>query len=112
MSVDEIMAVIIEEGFNVSLSGGDPMYQARELLPLVRAIKAEGLTVWCYTGFTIDEVMADEAMRALSEYVDIVVDGPFIESQRDLSLRFRGSSNQRIIAVADGSVTDLTDKFS
>ena len=101
MSVDEIMTIIREEGFNVTLSGGDPMYQATELLPLVRAIKTEGLTLWCYTGFTIGEVLADEAMKSLLEYIDVVVDGPFIEAQRDLSLRFRGSANQRIIEVKD-----------
>lgn len=104
MSVDEIMAVITDEGFNVTLSGGDPMYQAAELLPLLRAIKAEGLTLWCYTGFTIEEVMADATMKSLLEYIDVVVDGPFIEAQRDISLRFRGSANQRIINVKDLSI--------
>lgn len=99
MSIDQIMAVITEEGFNVTLTGGDPMYQADKLLPLVRSIKAAGLTLWCYTGFLLQELRANPAMNALLDYIDVIVDGPFIESERDLSLPFRGSRNQRIIPL-------------
>lgn len=103
MSVTSIMDVIRENEFNVTFSGGDPIYQAEALLPLARAIKEEGYNIWCYTGFTIEQLMdtdfiaSNPAVVRLLDYIDVLVDGPFIESLRDLSLLFRGSSNQRII---------------
>lgn len=103
MSVTSIMDVIRENEFNVTFSGGDPIYQAEALLPLARAIKEEGYNIWCYTGFTIEQLMdtdfiaSNPVVGRLLDYIDVLVDGPFIESLRDLSLLFRGSSNQRII---------------
>jgi anaerobic ribonucleoside-triphosphate reductase activating protein len=95
MSVAQLMEIIDEADFNVTLTGGDPLYQSAEITPLARAIKQSGRTVWCYTGF-LHEQIAD---NPLLEWVDVLVDGPFIESLRDTSLRFRGSSNQRIIQL-------------
>lgn len=99
MSDDDIMAVIEENGFNVTLSGGDPMAHAMELLPLIRRIKAGGYNVWCYTGYCFEALLQMEAQRQLLEYIDVLVDGPFILAQRDISLRFKGSRNQRLIDV-------------
>lgn len=53
--------------------------------------------IWLYTGYTIDEVKSDDNMKDILNYVDVIVDGPFIESLKDTSLKFRGSSNQHII---------------
>lgn len=98
MTADEIMDTIKRNGFNVTLSGGDPFYQpADELLDLIRKINAEGLTVWAYTGFLYEELLENPAHRAIVDSLEAVVDGPFIESLRDTDLIFRGSSNQRII---------------
>lgn len=99
MSVDELMEVIREADFNVTFTGGDPLYQAKEILPLAREIKSLGKTIWCYTGFTYEEIADHPDIAPLLELVDVLVDGPFIEAQRDTTLRFRGSSNQRIIPL-------------
>ncbi len=82
---------------DVTLSGGDPAYQADEAAALARAIRHRGHTVWLYTGFHFDDLIATPRGRALAESVDVIVDGPYIESLRDTRLQFRGSSNQRII---------------
>lgn len=99
MTVDEIMAVIRYNGFPVTFSGGDPLYQAAAIVPLARQIKESGLGLWCYTGYTLDELIAldDNDINTLLGYVDVLVDGPFIEAQRNIKLRFRGSENQRLV---------------
>jgi anaerobic ribonucleoside-triphosphate reductase activating protein len=99
MTVEEIMAVVRENDFNVTFSGGDPLYQRVGIEALARAVKAEGYTLWCYTGFTFEQLMEMEGYRDLVAMFDVLVDGPFIEKQRDISLHFRGSANQRLIDV-------------
>ncbi len=99
MTVDEIMARVVEEDFNVTLSGGDPLWQVGKILPLARAIKEKGYTLWLYTGFVWEEILASPELSKILQWVDVVVEGRFIESKRDISLRFRGSSNQRIVNV-------------
>lgn len=111
MSVREIMDIIRYNGFNVTFSGGDPLLQPMdELLALAAAIKEEGLTLWIYTGFTIEELMERKKYydRILA-LADAVVEGPFIESLRDTALRFRGSSNQRIFIMNGGEATLLQE---
>ncbi|MDE7473701.1 MAG: anaerobic ribonucleoside-triphosphate reductase activating protein [Muribaculaceae bacterium] len=100
MSIDEIVEHVELEGYNVTLSGGDPLYQADALLPLLAELKARGYNVWCYTGFTYEQVYNDVSMKRVLDYVDVLVDGPFVMSERDITLRFRGSANQRLIDVA------------
>ena len=101
MTIDEVMKTIRYNDFDVTFSGGDPMYSADAILPLAREIKREGYNIWCYTGFTFEEIAdhGTEAMRELLRYVDVLVDGPFVESQRGTTLLFRGSANQRLIDV-------------
>ena len=99
MTVDEIMERVEEEDFNVTLTGGDPMWQAEKMLPLAQAIKAKGYTLWCYTGFVWEQIVKSPEQSALLEYIDVLVDGKFVASERDVSLRFKGSGNQRIIDV-------------
>ncbi len=99
MTLDEIMEIITDNDFNVTFSGGDPMYQAEALLPLARLIHEAGYTLWCYTGYTYEEVVASPVMNRLLDYIDVLVDGRYIDALRDTQLRFRGSSNQRIIDV-------------
>ena len=101
MSTDDIMRVIEADPFaNVTFSGGDPMYQPEGFTELARAIKTRtDKTIWCYTGFTYESLMTNPRQRNLLELIDVLVDGPFIKSQRDETLRFRGSRNQRLIDV-------------
>ena len=83
----------------VTFSGGDPIEQPAPFLELAKAIKKMNLNIWMYTGYTYEELtsMQDPIIQELLSYVDVIVDGPYIESKRQLDLEFRGSSNQRII---------------
>lgn len=85
----------------VTLSGGDPLLRPAPMLALLRLLKARtGQNVWCYTGYTLEECLADPLRRECLRYVDTLVEGRYVASLRDPSLAFRGSSNQRIVEVA------------
>ena len=101
MTIAEILEVVERSGFNVTLTGGDPIYQASRLEPLLRALQERGYTVWLYTGFRYEELLEMPQAVALLKYIEAVVDGPFIAELRDTSLCFRGSSNQRIIKPSE-----------
>lgn len=96
--IDELNMEIDKRPFlrALVLSGGDPMYSAKELVPILEKIHIPKQTVWCYTGFDIADVLADDDMSALAEKCTYIVDGMFDLTQRDVSLNFRGSANQRI----------------
>ena len=101
MSVQELLDIIKDDEFaNVTFSGGDPLYQVEAFTELARRIKeATGKTIWCYTGFRYEEILEDERLSMILPYLDVLVDGPFVEELRDPDLPFRGSSNQRIIQL-------------
>ncbi|MCM1521242.1 MAG: anaerobic ribonucleoside-triphosphate reductase activating protein [Muribaculaceae bacterium] len=99
MTDDEILAVVEENGFDVTFTGGDPLMQVEELCRIAGKLRERGYGLWCYTGYLYEHVYADEKLSAILQYLDVLVDGPFIESERDVSLRFRGSRNQRLICV-------------
>ncbi len=81
----------------VTLTGGEPLLQIPASIEIAKATKNLGLNVWCYTGYKIEEIPA--AAMELLNFVDILVDGEYIEELRDWDLDFRGSKNQRIIEV-------------
>lgn len=100
IEVDEIVLRIKLIGWDgVTISGGEPFLQSAELAKLVMACKSLGKNVWVYTGYTMEQLVAmhDEAVQTVLDYADVLVDGRFEQSLRDMGLRFRGSSNQRII---------------
>ena len=83
----------------LTLSGGEPMMQPEPLYLIAKAAKEKGMNVWCYTGFTLEELLREnraDRMRLLSA-VDVLVDGPFRSHERSLDLLYRGSKNQRLI---------------
>ena len=101
MTVEQVMSIIEADPYTrgVTFSGGDPMYQAAAFAELARAIhQRTQKDVWCYTGFTFESLIHDDQRELLSE-IDVLVDGPFIQSKYDADLLFRGSSNQRLIDV-------------
>lgn len=99
-TIDEIMEQLSATEGNITFSGGDPMYQAAAFTLLAKRIKEElHRTIWCYTGFRYEQVLADPVMSQMLPYLEVLVDGPFVEAQRSLDLLFRGSSNQRLIDV-------------
>lgn len=101
MSIDDIMERIAEYGLNVTFSGGDPLIQIDNgLLDLAARIHSLGLNIWCYTGYTLEEIMEDSRLRPILDAVDVLVEGRYIAALRDIHLPFRGSSNQRIIDTA------------
>ena len=99
MSLSQIMDVVEYNEMPVTLTGGDPLYHPGEVAELVEKIKELGLNVWLYTGFTWEEILGEQDLLDVVRKVDTVVEGRFVESLRDTSLLFRGSSNQRIINV-------------
>lgn len=83
----------------ITLSGGDPLCYPRQCVILAERVREYNKTVWIYTGYTFEEIMANPRKRRVLPVTDVIVDGKYIEEQRDLDLRFRGSNNQRIIDV-------------
>ncbi len=100
---EDVMAKIVQNPLvrGVTFSGGEPFCQAEGFYRLAVLLKERGYELAAYTGYTLEELLALEdpyAGRLLSQ-LDVLVDGRFVLSKRDLTLRFRGSSNQRIINV-------------
>ena len=107
--IDEILKVVAYNDFNVTFSGGDPFFQAEGVAELARRIKEElGKNIWCYTGYLWENIKDNKRFLPLLEQIDILVDGPFILAKRDISLRFRGSDNQRFIDVQESLKTGNT----
>ena len=83
----------------VTLTGGEPMMQAAALCEVAAAARQKGLSVWCYTGYTLEALAREnnpDRMRLLG-LVDVLVDGPYIVRERSLDLLYCGSKNQRLI---------------
>lgn len=85
----------------VTFSGGEPFAQAEALLSLAKALRGDGRHLMAYTGYTFEELLElpEAAVEALLRTLDILVDGRFVQAQRSLDLRFRGSANQRVLDV-------------
>lgn len=95
------MSYVKDKNVNgVSILGGEPMQQDNHLQELLKRIKEEtGKHIWIYSGNTYEQILQDTHKKEILQYCDVLVDGPFIEALKDLKLKFRGSSNQRIIDV-------------
>lgn len=100
-TVDSLMQEIKEDPIaHVTFTGGDPFFQAEAFSELAARIKKEtDKTIWCYTGFLFEYLQKNTLYYNLLKYLDVLVDGPFVQSLRDEDLLFRGSSNQRLINV-------------
>ena len=99
VDTEEIIAAIKKNPLldGITLTGGEPLLQIEAADELARAAKNLGLNVWCYTGYSFEDLPPDAAQ--FLENIDVLIDGEFIESLRDLELQFRGSRNQRIIDI-------------
>ncbi len=103
MPTDAILARFDEDPLlsGITFSGGEPFLQPEALADLAEAVHARGKDVMVYSGFTFEQLLEQEgqdpAVRRLLEQADILVDGPYVESRRNLELEFRGSDNQRLL---------------
>ncbi len=102
----------------ITFSGGDPMCQPKECLEIAKFAKKIGLNIWCYTGYTFEQLLALSKLKpAILEFlnnIDVLIDGKFILKERNLDLIFRGSSNQRIIDVKNSLIQNkvcLVEKY-
>lgn len=113
VSVDEVVEQMRSNPLldGITFSGGEPFAQKEAVIYIAHAAHRLGLDVWCYTGWTWEEIMEDPHKRGLLAYIDVLVDGRFILEQRSLSLKWRGSANQRIIDVKEslfeGKIVEL-----
>lgn len=102
-SIDRLLEEIDKDPLlaGVTFSGGEPFCQPEGFLELAKGVKERGLNITSFSGYTFEQLadMAAEniAVRDLLDMTDILVDGPYIKAQRDLTLQFRGSGNQRVI---------------
>ena len=103
--IEDLEAEIKELEFQsgITFSGGEPMMQIDALVELAKFTKSCDLNVWCYTGFTYEEILAlakknSKYLEALN-YIDVLVDGKFVKDLKSFEVVFRGSTNQRIIDV-------------
>lgn len=99
MEAEEVAEIVLSHGFNMTLTGGDPLLHSDldAVEALIRLVKAQGKTVWVYTGFVYEQAIKNPRIARIIRMVDAIVDGPFIQSKLTRELPFRGSSNQRIL---------------
>ncbi len=103
VSIEKILAAIDEDPIlkGVTFSGGEPTCQAEGFLTLAKAVKDRGLDITMFSGYTYEQLLQrakeEPALADLLDLTDLLIDGPFVKAKKDLTLQFRGSSNQRLI---------------
>lgn len=97
----ELFAYKDQDG--ITLSGGEPFNQPAACYEIAKYAKSIGLNVWCYTGYTFEQLLAmgqtNDIYLKLLQMIDVLIDGKFMIELKNLSLKYRGSSNQRVIDV-------------
>ena len=105
--MDVKLRVLYDEFINnplikgVTFSGGEPFIQTGPLVILAKILRNKGYSIWSYSGYVYEKIIDDPIRRRLLEQLDVLVDGPFILSQKSMDIDFRGSKNQRIINVQE-----------
>jgi len=103
----DLLKIIIESGCNgVTLLGGEPLQQPENLLWLLKELEACGIDIMLYTGYEADEISASETFSKICRYADILVMGRYVEKERNISLTWRGSENQKIVFKNDDCVLE------
>lgn len=114
MSTAELLEYLADSSNDITISGGEPLDQYNPLLRFLKQLRSTtSKRVWLYTGNTL-KTPFQRIYRLLSQYVDVIVDGKFVEELKDPDLLFRGSSNQRLIdlpkSVELGEIVEWTPK--
>ena len=104
--IEELFDIILMEPLSdVTFSGGDPMFQVEGFTQLAKLIKNKtNKTIWCYSGYTYQEIKESPKMRQILPFLDVLVDGRYVDEKRNTDLKFRGSENQRILHLKDGEI--------
>lgn len=93
----------------ITFSGGEPMMYAKQLIPLAKRIKEEtDLNIWCWSGWTFEELKQNKHQSELLKHIDVLVDGRFVLELRDITDNnmYRGSLNQRVLKLENGEVVE------
>ena len=105
-SIEELFNIIVsDELCDVTFTGGDPLFQVEGFIELAKLIKLKtSKTIWCYSGYTYEQIKESSKMNIILPYIDVLVDGRYIDEKRNMDLKFRGSENQRIIHLNNGEI--------
>lgn len=96
-----------DEVAGLTILGGEPFESAKDLISIIDDIKKQiDKSIWIYSGYTFENLIENPTCKNLLKEVDVLVDGPFKEAKKDLKLKFRGYSNQRIIDIKESLAND------
>ncbi|MGM5629833.1 anaerobic ribonucleoside-triphosphate reductase activating protein [Apibacter raozihei] len=100
-SIEYLIDIIKKNEFaHVTLTGGDPLIQVQGFRELSEKIKLEtNKNIWCYTGFVYEQIAKSKKLAQILPFIDVLVDGKYVDEYNDKKLMFKGSSNQRIIDI-------------
>lgn len=93
----------------LTICGGDPFYSCKDVTEFIKNVRLNipNFDIWIYSGFTYEEILYDPNMKELLDECDVLIDGPFKEEEKDLTLKFKGSKNQRIIDIKKSSINNI-----
>lgn len=102
MSPLEVFQEVYDEFADVTFSGGDPMLQWTEVYEVCHMLKERGKNIWLYTGYEYEDIIT--RAPEILQVIDVLVDGQYDQSKREVNKRFAGSTNQRIIHLKNGQI--------
>ena len=102
ISVNKLAELLLENGNDITFSGGECSLQANAFIKLAEILKNNGRNIWLYSGNTYEILVSNPQTKKLLDLVDVLVDGKFEEDKKDINLIFKGSSNQRIWKKING----------
>lgn len=102
MTIEEVAAELLDDYSDVTISGGDPMLQWVEVYGLCLLLKQHRKNIWLYTGYEYDDIKS--RAPEILQVIDVLVDGRYDQTKREVTKRFAGSTNQRIIHLKNGKI--------
>ena len=98
----EVFQEVYDDFADVTFSGGDPMLQWTEVYGVCKLLKEHGKNIWLYTGYEYEDIIS--RAPEILQVIDVLVDGKYDQTKREVTRRFAGSTNQRIIHLKDGKI--------